>query len=410
MRCRKAPRKSPYAALLLLVAALAASGCLQSGEEISIQPLPAAAGRVDPGLGPGTRHLTSGPGYKGSPSWSPGGDRIAFTVDGYVVDKAPASDDLRRWTTRDFAAEDAEWVSGDGLTMLGAVPGSTPTGADEERSVYRGRAAEDSEASFDLKKVATGVLAMSPESAGRGGLVFAIEGGPYESRLVRTRGSGEVDRVYEDAVGGRVTAISPSPDGRKLVLAVRPPGDRETSELGVFDLRLGEYQRKTRLEGDLELLGTPQWTSHGLYFVAGRDTPSEGTAAPYDLYRVPTGPGVPEPAPGVGKDFVAASVRVSPDGERLAVIGRLNSKSPTNLYVLDLLAENLRAVTTNEDMEIKTGPDDLAWSPDGTSVAIVARGTPSTEPEVHPAPAQDLLEDFYNLYEIPVEGTAGAPR
>jgi hypothetical protein len=57
-------------------------------------------------------------------------------VDGYVVDKAPASDDLRRWTTRDFAAEDAEWVSGDGLTMLGAVPGSTPTGADEERSVY----------------------------------------------------------------------------------------------------------------------------------------------------------------------------------------------------------------------------------------------------------------------------------
>ena len=46
------------------------------------------------------------------------------------------------------------------------------------------------------------------------------------------------------------------------------------------------------------------------------------------------------------------------------------------------LAKNLEAVTTNEDMEIKTGPDDLAWSPGGESVAIIARGTPSTEPEV----------------------------
>ncbi len=409
MRCRNAPGKARYAVLLLVTAVLAASGCLQAGGEVSIPPLPTAAGRVDAGLGPETKPLSFGPGYKGSPSWSPGGDRIAFTVDGYVVDKTPESDDLRRWTTRDFAAEDAEWISGDGLTMLGAVPGSVPPSGAEElpKSVYRTRAAEDS---FDLKKVATGVLAMCPEPAGKGGLIFAVGGGPYESRLVLTRGSGEVDRVYEDAIGGRVTAISSSPDGRNLVLAVRPPGDRETSELGVFDLRGGEYRRITRLERDLEILGTPQWTRYGLYFVAGKDEPSGGTAAPYDLYRAPTGPGVPEPAPGVGKDFVAASIRVSPDGGRLAVIGRLNPKSPANLYVLDLVAEVLSAVTTNEDMEIKTGPDDLAWSPDGESVAIVARGIPSTEPKVRAAPVQDLLEDFYNLYEIPVEGTAETPR
>ena len=73
--------------------------------------------------------------------------------------------------------------------------------------------------------------------------------------------------------------------------------------------------------------------------------------------------------------------------------------------MLDFSSESLRAVTTTEDMEIKTGPDDLAWSPDGESVAIVARGTPSTQPEVRAAQARDLLEDFYNLYEIPVEGT-----
>jgi hypothetical protein len=55
-------------------------------------------------------------------------------------------------------------------------------------------------------------------------------------------------------------------------------------------------------------------------------------------------------------------------------------------------------------MEIKTGPGDLAWSPDGKSVAIVARGIFSEEPRVRAAPKEALLEDFYNLYEVPVGG------
>jgi TolB protein len=57
-------------------------------------------------------------------------------------------------------------------------------------------------------------------------------------------------------------------------------------------------------------------------------------------------------------------------------------------------------------MEIKTGPDDLAWSPGGESIAIVARGALSEEPRVRAAPKGSLLEDFYNLYEVPVEGRA----
>ena len=40
------------------------------------------------------------------------------------------------------------------------------------------------------------------------------------------------------------------------------------------------------------------------------------------------------------------------------------------------------------------------------NVAIIARGTPSTEPEVRAEPAGTLLRDFYNLYEIPVSGDA----
>jgi Tol biopolymer transport system component len=390
---------------VLWVAAVFVAGCAHTDNEVSIAPLVPAAGRVDPGLGPGTRALSSGPGYKGSPSWSPGGDRIAFTVDGYVVDRPADSEDLRRWTTRDFIAEDTEWISEDTLMILGAPP---PSGTEETpSSLYRARADEDSP---DLEKVDKEVSALGP---GRGGVIFALGRGAFESGLALTRGSGNVHRLYSEPIKGRVASLSLSPDDDEAVLAVRPPGDLETSVLHVFDLRKGKGREITRLDGNQEILGTPQWTGQFLYFVAGeKNTPVDGDGSEllYEIYRVPEEGGAPEPAPGVGEDFVAASIRVSPDGERLAVIGRLNPKSPTNLYVLDPLAKDLTAVTTNEDMEIKTGPDDLAWSPGGESVAVIARGTPSTEPEVRAAPADRLLRDFYNLYEIPVGGPEEAQR
>jgi Tol biopolymer transport system component len=104
---------------------------------------------------------------------------------------------------------------------------------------------------------------------------------------------------------------------------------------------------------------------------------------------------------GVGEDFVAASISVSPDGGRLAIIGRRNPGSPTNLYVLDLASDTLKAATTNESMEIKTNPRDLAWYPDGSSVVLVARGAFSG-PEVYDAPAKALSAAFYSLYEVRV--------
>jgi Tol biopolymer transport system component len=390
---------------VLSVAAVFVAGCAHADKEVSIAPLVPAAGRVDPGLGPGTRALSSGPGYKSSPSWSPGGDRIAFTVDGYVVDRSTGSGDLRRWTTRDFIAEDTEWFSADTLMILGAAP---PSGTQETpSSLYRARADEDS---LELETVQKEVSAIGP---GRGGLIFALGRGAFESGLALTRDGGDVRRLYSRSIEGRVASFSLSPDGDEAVLAVRPPGDRETSELHVFDLRKGKGREITRLDGNQEILGTPQWAGQYLYFVAGvKDTTADkdGSEPLYEIYRVPEEGGAPEPAPGVGEDFVAASIRVSPDGERLAIIGRLNPTSPTNLYVLDPLAKDLTAVTTNEDMEIKTGPDDLAWSPGGESVAVIARGTPSTEPEVRTAPADRLLGEFYNLYEIPVGGPEDTPR
>jgi Tol biopolymer transport system component len=409
MRCKRCR----YAALLA-AAILVFAGCMHEGEKTSIPPLSAAGGRADPDLGPGTQALSSGPGFKGSPSWNPRGNRIAFTVDGYVVDKPVNAADVRRWTTRDFVAEDAEWISERSLAIFGLASGSVAkaepsAGTDEaSRSVYRARSQEES---LDVEEVATKILAMSPNPEGRG-LIVVLEIGPYKSGLALIHDNGVVDRFYTSSIEGRVTGISLSPDGRRVALAARPPGDLAPSELHILDLREGIPRRIVRLNEDLEILGAPQWTKGGICYVAGKEEVSgDGSTTPlYDLYLIPPGSSTPEPTPGVGEDFVASSIRVSPDGERLAVIGRLNPNSPNNLYVLDLEAKNLEDVTSNEDMEIKTGPDDLAWSPDGESVAIIARGTLSEEPSVRAAPANTLLEDFYNLYEVPVKGAARAKR
>lgn len=389
-------------AALLAAMFLLLSGCLHQSEETPIPPLSAVGEGVDPGLGPEAQPLSSGPGYKGSPSFSPRGGRIAYTVDGYVVDRPVGAGDTRRWTTKDFVAEDAEWTSEDSLAIFGATSGPV-NGA--SRSVYRARSGEGS---LGVKKVATDVLAMSPGPGGEG-LIVALQTGAYQSELAMLRDSGAVDRIYTSTVGGRVTGLSLSPDGRRAVLAVRVAGGRTSFELHVFDLRAGTHRRIARLDEGLEIFGAPQWTDEGICYVVGKEeTPGGGGTQPlYDLYSITPDSGVPEPTPGVGEDFVASSIRVSPDGGRLAIIGRLNPKAPINLYVLDPAAQDLEDLTVNEDMEIKTGPDDLAWSPGGKSVAIVARGALPEEPRVRAAPKEALLEDFYNLYEVPVGREAG---
>ena len=389
------------AAFLLAVTLLLAGGCLGQAQDTSIPPLPAAGAGVDAGLGPEAQPLSYGPGYKGSPSFSPQGSRIAYVVDGYVVDRLVGAGDTRRWTTRDFVAEDAEWTFEDGLAIFGAASGPVP--ADEaSRSVYLARSGEES---LGVRELATDVLAMSPGPEGEG-LIVALQTGSYQSEVALLRDSGAVDRIYTSPLGGRVTGLSLSPDGRKAALAVRTAGDLTSFELHAFDLRTGTHRQVVRLEDGLEIFGAPQWTRKGICYVVGKEEASSGTEPLYDAFTVTPGSDVPKPTPGVGEDFVASSIRVSPGGERLAIIGRLNPNAPINLYVLDLATQTLEDLTVNEDMEIKTGPDDLAWSPEGESIAIVARGALSEEPRVRAAPKGSLLEDFYNLYEVPVEGRA----
>jgi len=318
---------------------------------------------------------------------------VAFIVDGYVVDRTVDGERLTRWTTKDFVAAEAEWTADGALNMLGGA------GEGEAGAVYR--ADSEREGSLGVEEIAAGVLAMTPGPE-REDVVLSLEAGPDESAIALLR-DGRMERLYTGMVRGTVTAAAPSPDGDRLVLAVRPPGDGGPGELHLFDLRTGLSRRISELEDGRSIFGAPQWTDRGIYFVAGATSSGSEDADPlYKLYRTAPEPGEPEPAPGVGEEFIAGGARVSPEGDRLAVVGRLNSKSPLNLYVLNLRTGRFDAVTTNEDMEIKTGPDDLAWSPAGTSVAIVARGASSGEPEVRAAPADELLDAFYNLYEVPI--------
>jgi TolB protein len=327
---------------------------------------------------------------------------VAFTVDGYVVDRPVRTGNTRRWTTKDFVAEDVEWTSAGGLAILGSASGPAPA-AEAPRSVYRARPGEGS---LGVREISSDVLAMSPGPGGEG-LIVALRTGRYSSELATLRNDGSIDRIYTSPLGGRVTGLSLSPDGRRVALAVRTSG-YTAFELHTLDLRAGAYRRAARLQEGLEIIGAPQWTQEGICYVVGKEGTAGGggTEPLYDLFTVAPDSGVPEPTPGVGEDFVATSIRVSPGGERLAIVGRLNPQAPINLYVLDLAAQDLEDLTVNEDMEIRTGPDDLAWSPDGESIAIVARGALSEEPRVRAASKGSLLEDFYNLYEVPAEGRA----
>jgi TolB protein len=326
---------------------------------------------------------------------------VAFIVDGYVVDRTVDGERLTRWTTKDFVATEAEWTADGALNVLGGA-GAT---VGEPGAVYR--TDPEKEGSLGVEEIAAGALAMSPGPE-RKDVVLVLEAGPDESAVALLR-EDRIERLYTGMVRGTVTAASPSPDGDRVVLAVRPPGG-SPAELHLFDLRSGMSRKISALERGQSIYGAPQWTDRGIYFVAGETSSSSDGGDPlYKLYRTSPEPGEPEPAPGVGEDFIAGGARVSPGGNRLAVVGRLNPNSPLNLYVLNLKTGHFDAVTTNEDMEIKTGPDDLAWSPAGTSVAIVARGASSGEPEVRAAPADGLLDAFYNLYEVPVS-TPGPPE
>lgn len=385
--------------MLLAVALLA--GCGAEREVSSIEPVPSSREVNNPELGPpAVDPLSFGPGEKDSPSWSPSGERVAFIVDGYVSDKALSSENATRRTTRDLGAKRVTWpASGEDLVILGeGVPSQYP-GEHDTHPLYVTRS---DEGQLKIERLAERALAMS-DSAGGEPLVAALESGPYESRVFRVDPEERELESYPDPIEGRVEEISVAPGGERALATVVAPGTEssERYEIHALDLRTGETERLARLGPGVEIFGAPQQTAGGIYYVAGEREESQEGDIQYSLYNLPEGSGSPEPASGVGQDFLASSIEVSPDGSRLALLGRRDSGSATNLYVLDLSDGSLYSATANENMEIRSGVDSLDWRPDGESVAIIARSDISG-PRVYEGSASNLLATFYNLYEISV--------
>src|SRR5215203_3086238 len=265
-------------------------------EEIAIPPTQTEPD-LDLGLGPGARPLSFGPGDKGSPRISPSGEKVAFVLDGYVVEKYLHTQDLRsRTAASDFDALSTEWLSDESLAILGpedetrdgsvkaaTVPSSLlvaykeGSSSDGSSNVRRLPERVDAAGAAPGSQLVATAVSASPTTA------ESLEE-PSSSRLMLLWGSGEPVKVYLGGIDGLVTGLSVSPDGRGVALAVRS-GDEDDDPA-------------TRGE----------------------------EPAPYFLYRVPEGSepensNTPEPVRSVGEGFIAASINVSPDGSRLAVVG-----------------------------------------------------------------------------------------
>ena len=399
---------------LALVPVFAGCGLIGDTREGETIPPASAETATDLGLGPGVRPLSFGPGDKGSPRVSPSGEKVAFVLDGYVAEKPLYAQTSFPRTASDFGASHAEWLTDEGIAILtrqgegGDGSASTPPAPGSLFDVRPDSSSSDG--SSDVARSIENVTAVSgvPDGGAVAAVAVAPEppGEPMSSRLVLLRGSDKPASVYMRSIRGSVTGLSISPDSRRAVMAVRREADGDVGrfEVQTYEFSEGRASRVARLPEGTELVGAPQWTRRGIHFLVSRATyaaADDRNPADYDLYRVPAGSGTPEQVRGIGEDFVAASIRVSPDGQHLAIVGRRNPGSPTNLYVLDLASDTLEAATANENMEVKTNPLDLAWTPDGNYMILVARGALSG-PEVYDAPAQTLSSAFYNLYEVPV--------
>ncbi|MGI8649653.1 MAG: hypothetical protein ACR2KW_04630 [Rubrobacter sp.] len=401
--------------LLLLFVVLLGAGCSRT-EGVPLEPLPSGSGGMELRLGPGVRAMSEGPGYKSSPAWSPDGSRLAFVVDGYVVDKPASGSVERRWTPLDFGAQSVAWDSARSLNVSLRPDSNSDTASSEEgvktTSLYSiPRPSGASADSREISLLAEDVISSEQGSSAAGALIATLSGSESVISLVR---GGVISNTYPESASGFVTGISASPDRTKAVLSIRTSeaGEGDEYRLTLLDLVDGSYTDFVILQPGRHILGSPQWSSRGIYYLEGEETGDSASAettnrtyASQRILLVQNGANGPysRPAPGPGSGFTASGIRLSPDGEELAVIGRLRSDSPTNVYVLNLQSSELRSLTENEDMEIKNGPNDLAWSPDGESLAIVARGISTTGLRVYPAQASALLEAFYNVYRVPVE-------
>jgi len=282
------------------------------------------------------RQLTSHPGYDTSPLWSPDGKQIAFAgnrhgnFDTFVIAASGGSPQRLTWHSESESLH--SWIGNDGLLL-----GSTRERWYNQYGRGRGLWSVGTDASTPrlVGDFPSGRAAVSPDG----------EWICYE------RGSGDIRRrAYRGSA---------------------------SSALWLFNRNSGEHRELTRFDGnDL----CPQWSADGgtVYFLSDRATSGNEQGRDLGLWRVAIDGGAAEVVhhPGDGQSLRYLSI--APES------GMLISELGTGLVMIDGQSGAASAlavrggfdpiVPSEMDVTVSSGASGLALSPDGETIAFVARG------------------------------------
>ena len=199
------PRRAPATLIVVLVIlalpVLSGCGSVTGNAQEGVAIPPASAGPVTD-LGPGVRPLSFGPGDKSSPRVSPSGEKVAFVLDGYVVDKPLYAQDFRPITASDFGAEYAEWLPDESLAISSPEAGTggeegTPTPS----SLLGVRSDESSQdGSSNVQRLAENVIAAG--TAPGGGDIAVVVAMSPESGSYGAATSGRLEAREATVAGG----------------------------------------------------------------------------------------------------------------------------------------------------------------------------------------------------------------
>lgn len=178
-------------------------------------------------------------------------------------------------------------------------------------------------------------------------------------------------------ISGNVELTEISPDKRYLAYV-----ERESSNEMRFVLR----QMETGAEKEILPMGKAyvrdiEFSPDGNYFYYAYETLATATLQ-VDVFRVPLLGGEPEKV----VENIDRIFSLSPDGRRMAFVRTQLAPFEGKLVVRDLATKAERILTSTKDRELQA----LAFSPDGTSIAIFA-----SDPDV---------KALHKLNWIPVEG------